>query len=1038
MLRRKKIVGRNDGFALVVALACMALLLLLALSMHLWVKVEAQVATHQVQQLEAREAAKLALFLALGTLQKHAGPDSCVTARADLTEKNVKPERRFWTGAWDTNQAHPAPTWLVSGLNPNPSVADNEVESLLGPTSLEFGGAHTSDPSVSVPSIELPNTWKQTTTRIAWWISDEGVKASIATPPLHHQRQHLLFNSEGTGTSELQVAHSHGLEALFPSYDRFDANDVARQDQIHTVHDLLLLPSFAHAFETHSYQSTEAPEHALTPFSYGVLANTLPANDPASGLLRDLSLFPQLLGDGLQAYLQLGEAHEQQVHDAGASALRLWTPIRGLTDLSSLQEGQIALPITPILSSMMLAFTLTSEAPVSQHPNFVLRARFFCEFWNPFTHTLKMTDSAGNPLDLELEISGLPSVRVSRVGTSLQSKPIDLQALLANPNSEDGSLTIQLINDPEEAWLPGKTKNWVGIERSGPSAHSPYRSVDTRTKQWGHNDNTLDKTNAFNQAAGLDTGEPRFAGKLRHQSDGPHELRIKVFVRSTDARELIADLNGIRYDRVSTRPSGYDNTHAGMTFGYHIILRGPHLANDDPEYYRGRWLYDHDPRNGAPTFYEDWHLNNDRTAKTGSAYYPAVDGLQPLATPSPQALHQKFGNDPNTIDSDRSERLLDRSSGTHPGHNYLDRLWQDAPLFEIPRQRVRSLAALQHIYFHNERPYQVGNSWGAEGQVNTSAWFDRYYFSGFSRFDPLRGFDSSTHLPNPCLQGYGSTDPITVAGWQAATASDQTAALQPANHLLVRNRFNLNSTSVAAWQAVLGSVRLQQWPYVDYPENDSASVDTIGTARANRGFTFTRFPHSLQETYKAPATPTFDGFAPVAPSAFYRHGARRLSHKQLHSLASEIVSLLKDRGQPFTSMEAFLSAESSGKSLLEQAIANTFAPEGRQVWHHDWELNGDANALLGPGSEVDHFSPGFLTQADVLTAIGPMLATRSDTFKIRVASRSFTKLGHEHGRAALEATVQRVPEFVHSEASQQRLGRRFKLLSLRWIEPLKR
>jgi hypothetical protein len=137
-------------------------------------------------------------------------------------------------------------------------------------------------------------------------------------------------------------------------------------------------------------------------------------------------------------------------------------------------------------------------------------------------------------------------------------------------------------------------------------------------------------------------------------------------------------------------------------------------------------------------------------------------------------------------------------------------------------------------------------------------------------------------------------------------------------------------------------------------------------------------------------------------------------------------------------MEAFLSAESSGKSLLEQAIANTFAPEGRQVWHHDWELSGDANALLGPVSEVDHFSPGFLTQADVLTAIGPLLATRSDTFKIRVASRSFTKLGHEHGRAALEATVQRVPEFVHSEASQQRLGRRFKLLSLRWIEPLKR
>ena len=133
-------------------------------------------------------------------------------------------------------------------------------------------------------------------------------------------------------------------------------------------------------------------------------------------------------------------------------------------------------------------------------------------------------------------------------------------------------------------------------------------------------------------------------------------------------------------------------------------------------------------------------------------------------------------------------------------------------------------------------------------------------------------------------------------------------------------------------------------------------------------------------------------------------------------------------------MEAFLSEQSSGNgSLLEQAIATVLAPSGRQRWDHQWETED----TRGPASEIidiDHFSPGFLTQADVMTAIGPMLAPRSDTFKIRARGQAFSKQGIATGSATIEATLQRIPEAVDSTAAiNQPTDRKLKLISLRWL-----
>lgn len=90
------------------------------------------------------------------------------------------------------------------------------------------------------------------------------------------------------------------------------------------------------------------------------------------------------------------------------------------------------------------------------------------------------------------------------------------------------------------------------------------------------------------------------------------------------------------------------------------------------------------------------------------------------------------------------------------------------------------------------------------------------------------------------------------------------------------------------------------------------------------------------------------------------------------------------------------------------------------------------------------FAPGFLTQADLLNSIGPALTVRSDTFVIRaygdVQNPATSTI---EGKAWCEAVVQRFPDYIDSSVNpctapqpnspSEILGRRFKIISLRWL-----
>ena len=132
---------------------------------------------------------------------------------------------------------------------------------------------------------------------------------------------------------------------------------------------------------------------------------------------------------------------------------------------------------------------------------------------------------------------------------------------------------------------------------------------------------------------------------------------------------------------------------------------------------------------------------------------------------------------------------------------------------------------------------------------------------------------------------------------------------------------------------------------------------------------------------------------------------------------------------------------------------------------HNWMNEGVAGARTGmpPGlffrnveildtDNVNRTHNGFgangcLFQGDLLQALGPVLATRSDTFRIRAYGEANEETGTGQG-AVLELVVQRTPDYLnpanlpHDRLRDSKkspinvlLGRRFIILSFRWLAP---
>lgn len=374
-------------------------------------------------------------------------------------------------------------------------------------------------------------------------------------------------------------------------------------------------------------------------------------------------------------------------------------------------------------------------------------------------------------------------------------------------------------------------------------------------------------------------------------------------------------------------------------------------------------------------------------------------------------------------------------------------LASSAPIFELPTQRPVSLGNLQHVSLAGRRPFAIGNSWGhtlAQSGGDANAVFDKFYLSGLaptaSNSTDISTLLSDIDLTKPLLNA--ALVPLWTVG-TVPTFGDSTDILA---HFLVKGAFNINSTSVTAWKAMLSGLWLNEWEYADLkgtvnydgqrqsagmtPREIITSEDTEGLER-----TFFRYPYTAGQTYTAPAFSAAryedDNLNRVANYVHkgeyvqpnqYRRGMRKLTEAQVSKMAESVVEQLRARKKPFTTMAEFLAPSTGTLSVLEKAISDANI--------NDSVSDDTVSGTPELGSSV------YLTQADLLNTLAPVLQARSDTFKIRAYGDVKNASNQIEAKAICEAIVQRYPDVVDSGATVQtpgKIGRQFRIVSIKWI-----
>ncbi len=313
-------------------------------------------------------------------------------------------------------------------------------------------------------------------------------------------------------------------------------------------------------------------------------------------------------------------------------------------------------------------------------------------------------------------------------------------------------------------------------------------------------------------------------------------------------------------------------------------------------------------------------------------------------------------------------------------------------------------------------------------------------------FDP--GVTGSFYPGNPALP----------AGYQRVAA-----------HLSVPGQFNVNSTSVVAWRALLGNLRDLRVPVLRPGTTSTTEVAA---------------QHPLPRM-----SVSHEGLASTGGNSGAVLGFAALTDAQLDLMAQEIVRQVRLRG-PFLSLSEFVNRQLSpadgsttdpslsgaiGMALrsLESASgqhpASRAAAVGRTTAQvvdfptgllprlslGDWtSTTGDYAHPRAAEGNSNFGLPAWPRQADVLASLAPVIAARDDTFVVRAFGGAPAARGVS-ARAWCEAVYQRLPEYIDPSVaphepplgevtppvgSLQRapnvaLGRRLRLVSFRWLTP---
>ena len=402
--------------------------------------------------------------------------------------------------------------------------------------------------------------------------------------------------------------------------------------------------------------------------------------------------------------------------------------------------------------------------------------------------------------------------------------------------------------------------------------------------------------------------------------------------------------------------------------------------------------------------------------------------------------------------------------------------------YDVPIAPIQSFASLNGsnpggISAYLPRFAQpIGNSWAHPGLPSDSinvpgnrfnfldhsfllnlALYDSFYFSGMAdQTGPYGNGKTADSLAADFVGGAWSGDPrlgLNVPDGQtaadlAAVVGDDEGYRKIAAWQTMLGAFNVNSTSVPAWKAMLASIHdPEAIMNLVTPSSTTTAIGAMnpagkGSVRISR--------------MRMPASQSSEGGAD--PGLAYWLGPREYSGNELQLLAENIVEQVRLRG-PFLSMAEFVnrrigSDDTAQRGALQQAIDDSGLNEalaeeaaaGFQIGSGQVAGYKYANPEAGVGPSYQG-APGFLTQADVLSVLGNAATARSDTFTIRGYGEALDASGKVLAKATCEAIVQRTPEWLDagdqvetapadlSRDANKTFGRRFVVTSFRWLNP---
>ncbi|MEO0510451.1 MAG: hypothetical protein AAF065_11390 [Verrucomicrobiota bacterium] len=439
----------------------------------------------------------------------------------------------------------------------------------------------------------------------------------------------------------------------------------------------------------------------------------------------------------------------------------------------------------------------------------------------------------------------------------------------------------------------------------------------------------------------------------------------------------------------------------------------------------------------------------------------------------------------------------------------------NAIMLELPTTPPLSIGKLQHanitVYDHmpalaignsfaspyiaRDQTYSINNNrygldrlfYDISYLMNDTLW-DGYFFSSYSlpfegpQYSTTRGVrgsfedafvnSNSQPLPNPRMSLHlADEEDVSDVATKLFSGIDpsENSYQRSSENLMIDGAFNMNSTSVRAWQAVLaGAQQSNEIVYLNPTQGQSAQ-----TASVQDGETpFLRFSQPGKDEHVSNTLDDENAWG----------GFRALDENQIEELANNIVAEIKARstfeGRPFLSISEFVNRKLISPSdpngagfglagVLQAAINKSstinsqFEDEFNDITQSVLSDTGyggfpfPENMLREDGTEATaaSTSPTVLLQADILQAVGSFLSARSDSFRIRSYGETLNPVtGEVEGKAWCEAIIQRLPEptvprsgtspdeeaywaTTIGDSSNQPMpfGRRFKLVSIRWL-----